>query len=198
MKKILTILTLSAGLLAFPGTALADLNRAGADNSASNQSHEKHSLKADRNYHRKDSFRDKKQHAKKHADKKYLHKKYQHKKYQHKKYHAETIRQHKLARKHQDRVAAYRHFNSNEYSHWRDRRDYTRHLSYSDRRNDRERHSYRALRKHYYGHNHDRYRTHYLRYHQGHKRSHHQHDDSYLEWVTTMLLLNELLDDDYR
>lgn len=187
MKKILTILTLSAGLLAFPGTALADRDRAGADNSASNQSYEKHSLKADRNHQRKDNYR-----VKKHADKKYLHKKYQHKNYAHKKYHAETIRQHKLARKHQDRVAAYRHFNGSKYSYWRDRRDYKRHLSYS------ERHGYRELRKHYYGHNHDRYRTHYLRYHQGHKRSHHQHDDSYLEWVTTMLLLNELLDDDYR
>ena len=64
MKKILTILTLSAGLLAFPGTALADRDRAGADNSASNQSYEKHSLKADRNHQRKDSYR-----VKKHADK---------------------------------------------------------------------------------------------------------------------------------
>jgi hypothetical protein len=178
MRRILTILTLSVGLLALPGTAMADRDkdRAESRHSDNKDNYDNHRQQADRNHH-----------VEKHADRKY-----QHKKYQHKKYRAETIRQHKLATKRQDRISAYRHFNDNNYHHWRERRDYKKHSSYRDRHGDRE------LRKHYYRPNHDRYRTHYLRYHRGHKRSHHQHDDNYLEWVTTMLLLNELLDDDYR
>ena len=191
MRRILTILTLSVGLLTFPGTAMADRDK---DRAATRHSYEDH---------RKDSYRDRKHDAKKHVDRKrqhekHQHKKYQHKKYQHKKYRAETIKQHKLARKHQDRIATYSHFDGNNYKHWRERREYQKHPSYSERRSYREHRSYLELRKQYYGPNHDRYRTHYRRYHRGHKRSHHQHDDNYLEWVTTMLLLNELLDDGYR
>ena len=90
-------------------------------------------------------------------------------------------------RDNRDRVEAFHHFNGNNYQQWRNRRNYivlhqTR--SYSDR---------------YYHHpEYHRYRAHYLRYHNGHRVVHHHHDDSYLEWVTTMLLLNEILDDDYR
>jgi hypothetical protein len=121
--------------------------------------------------HGKDNYRDRQHNANQHVDRKYLHEQYQHKKHQHKKHRAETIKQRKLAAKHQHRIATYRHYDGNNYKHWRERRDYQKPLSY---------------------------RTHYLRYHRGHKRSHHQHDDNYLEWVTTMLLLNELLDDGYR
>lgn len=165
MRKLLTILTLSAGLLAFPGTALAER---GDDRASAN--HSDHRQHADR----------------KHADRKHSDKSYRHKKQYIKKYRAETHRQHKLERKHRSRIASYRHFNGNNYNHWRDRRDY------------REHHFYTQQRREFYGRHNDRYRTHYLRYHRGHKNSHHQHDDNYLEWVTTMLLLNELLDDDYR
>ena len=121
--------------------------------------------------HGKDNYRDRQHNANQHVDRKYLHEQYQHKKHQHKKHRAETIKQRKLAAKHQHRIATYRHFDGNNYKHWRERREYQKHLSY---------------------------RSHYPRYHRGHKRSHHQHNDNYQEWVTTMLLLNELLDDGYR
>jgi hypothetical protein len=159
MRRILTILTLSVGLLTFPGTAMADRDK---DRAATRHSYGDHG---------KDNYRDRQHNANQHVDRKYLHEQYQHKKHQHKKHRAETIKQRKLAAKHQHRIATYRHYDGNNYKHWRERRDYQKPLSY---------------------------RTHYLRYHRGHKRSHHQHDDNYLEWVTTMLLLNELLDDGYR
>jgi hypothetical protein len=159
MRRILTILTLSVGLLTFPGTAMADRDK---DRAATRHSYGDHG---------KDNYRDRQHDANQHVDRKYLHEQYQHKKHQHKKHRAETIKQRKLAAKHQHRIATYRHYDGNNYKHWRERRDYQKPLSY---------------------------RTHYLRYHRGHKRSHHQHDDNYLEWVTTMLLLNELLDDGYR
>jgi len=176
--RILTVLTLSVSLLALPATALAerDKNRASSDRSFYKYQH------------RKDSARN--HPGKKLADKNYRHEQHQHKKYihkqhQYKKSRAETIRQHRLATKHQQRIAAYRYFNGNNYQHWRGP-----HI-------DQKHPSYRALRRHYYAPNHARYRAHYQRYHRGHKHSHHQHDDNYLEWVTTMLLLNELLDHDY-
>ena len=164
MRRILTILTLSVGLLTFPGTAMADRDK---DRAATRHSYGDHG---------KDNYRDRQHNANQHLDRKYLHEQYlheqyQHKKHQHKKHRAETIKQRKLAAKHQHRIATYRHFGGNNYKHWRERREYQKHLSY---------------------------RTHYLRYHRGHKRSHHQHDDNYQEWVTTMLLLNELLDHGYR
>lgn len=77
----------------------------------------------------------------------------------------------------QKRIARYRNFQGNNYSSWRNRRAYP---------------------ARYYGHDHDRHRAHYLRYHNSHSVVHHYHDDNYLEWVTAMLLINELLDDDYR
>ena len=159
MRRILTILTLSVGLLTFPGTAMADRDK---DRAATRHSNGDHGT---------GSYRDRQHDANKHVDRKNLHEQYQHKKYQHKKHRAETIKQHKLAGKYQHRIDTYRHFDGNNYKHWRERREYQKYLSY---------------------------RSHYLRYHRGHKRSHHQHDDNYQEWVTTMLLLNELLDDGYR
>tara|TARA_B110000902_G_scaffold190248_1_gene215395 strand:+ start:7365 stop:7922 length:558 start_codon:yes stop_codon:yes gene_type:complete len=181
MRKILMILTLSASMLAYSGTALADRD---SDKATANKSYDNHRQQADRKHH---------------ADKGYSHKreykreyKREHKKEQHKKYRRETHRQQKLATKHRDRIATYQHFNGNNYNQWRERRFYSGHPLEQ---------RYRAYKQHnqaYYSPNHDRYRSHYLRYHRGHKRSHHQHDDNYLEWVTTMLLLNELLDDDYR
>jgi hypothetical protein len=186
MRRILTILTLSVGLLTFPGTAMADRDK---DRAATRHSYGDHGT---------GGYRDRLRDANKHVDRKNLHEQYQHKKYQHKKHRAETIKQHKLAGKHQHRIDTYRHFDGNNYKHWRERREYQKYLSYSERRSYRDHNSYRELRKQYYGPNHDRYRTHYSRYHRGHKRSHHQHNDNYLEWVTTMLLLNELLDDGYR
>mgnify|MGYP006089860457 CR=1 FL=1 len=186
MRKILTILTLSAGLLAFPGTALAER---GDDRASAN--HSDHRQQADRNRHGKDSHLDRKHADRKHSDeklsdRKHSDKSYRHKKQHIKKYRAESRKQHKLERKHHNRIATYRHFNGNNYNQWRDRRNYPEHRVYTQRHRE------------FYGRHNDRYRTHYLRYHRGHKRSHHQHDDNYLEWVTTMLLLNELLDDDYR
>lgn len=181
MRKLLTILTLSTALLAFPGTALAE-----REDDRASANHSDHRQQADRNHHKKTSHLDRKHAARKHADRKHSDKSYRHQKQYIKKYRAETRRQHKLERKHRNRIATYRHFNGNNYTHWRDRRDYREHRIYSQQR--------RA----FYGRHNDRYRTHYLRYHRGHKRSHHQHDDNYLEWVATMLLLNELLDDDYR
>ena len=201
MRKLLTILTLSTALLAFPGTALAE-----REDDRASANHSDHRQQADRNRHKKTSHLDRKHAARKHADRKHVDRKhvdrkysdrkhsdrkhsgksYRHQKQYTKKYRAEAHRQHKLERKHRNRIATYRHFNGNNYTHWRDRRDYREHRIYSQQR--------RA----FYGRHNDRYRTHYLRYHRGLKRSHHQHDDNYLEWVATMLLLNELLDDDYR
>tara|TARA_B110000879_G_scaffold142882_1_gene185835 strand:+ start:6298 stop:6903 length:606 start_codon:yes stop_codon:yes gene_type:complete len=201
MRQVLTILTLSLGLLAFPGTALAERDD---DRASAKHRFDDHRQKADKSHHRKDIHGDRKhldrkhldrkhfdrkhfdkKHAdRKHADKGYRHKKQQYKKYE--RYRAETRRQHKLEQKQRNRIATYRHFNGNNYSHWRDRRAHSSYRVYKDYRRD------------FYGRHNDRHRTHYLRYHQGHKRSHHQHDDNYLEWVTTMLLLNELLEDDYR
>ena len=191
MRKTLTILTLSAGLLAFPVTALAER---GDDRESAKHHYGDHHQKADRNHNRKDSqvdrkHTDRKHLDNKHADRKHAGKSYRHKKQQYKKhekyerYRAETRRQHKLEQKQRNRIATYHHFNGNNYSHWRD------HSSYR---------VYKDYRRDFYGRHNDRHRSHYLRYHQGHKRNHHQHDDNYLEWVTTMLLLNELLDDDYR
>jgi len=181
--RILTVLTLSVSLLTFPATALAKGDK---DRAASDRSFYKYQ-------HRKDS--DGNHSGKKHADKNYQYEKHQYEKHQNKKYinkkhqykksRAETIRQYKLATKHQQRIAAYSYFNGNNYQHWRGPHIYQKHPSY------------RALRRHYYAPNHERYWTHYQRYHRAHKHSHHQHDDNYLEWVTTMLLLNDLLDDDY-
>ena len=199
MRKTLTILTLSAGLLAFPVTALAER---GDDRESAKHHYGDHRQKADRSHNRKDSQVDRKHTDRKHTDRKHLdnkhddrkhagksyhHKKHQYKKYENReRYRAETRRQHKLEQKQRNRIATYRHFNGNNYSHWRDRRAHSSYRVYKDYRRD------------FYGRHNDRHRSHYLRYHQGHKRSHHQHDDNYLEWVTTMLLLNELLDDDYR
>ena len=155
MRRALTILTLSVGLLAFPGTALAerDKDRASASHSydGNHKAHEKAHKKVHGKHHWKRSYHDKK--------------------YQ--------------AEKHRHRITTYRHFSGHNYTHWRERRIH------------REHPGYRELRRHYYAPHHDRYRSHYRRYHRGHKHSHHQHDDNYLEWVTTMLLLNELLDDEY-
>ena len=155
MRRALTILTLSVGLLAFPGTALADRDRDRASASHSydgkHKVHEKVYEKAHGKHHWKQSYHDRKHQAK----------------------------------KHRDRIATYRHFDGHNYKHWRERRIHRAHPGY------------RELRRHYYAPHYDRYRSHYRRYHRGHKHSYHQHDDNYLEWVTTMLLLNELLDDEY-
>lgn len=97
--------------------------------------------------------------------------------YRDKKHRENSARQHKRSRDPRTRMTAYHHFSGNNYHHWRNRRDYGHR---------------------YYDDSHKRYRTHYLRYHRGQKNSHHQHNDDYLEWVATMLLLNEILDDDYR
>lgn len=97
--------------------------------------------------------------------------------YRDKKHRENRARQHKQSRDPRARMTAYHHFSGNHYLHWRNRRDY---------------------RYSHYGNDHRRYRTHYQRYHRGQKHSYHQHNDDYLEWVATMLLLNEILDDDYR
>lgn len=151
MRRALTILTLSVGLLAFPGTALADRDKDRASASHSYDGDHKAHKKVHGNHHWKQSYPDRKHQAK----------------------------------KHRHRIATYRDFNGHKYTHWRERRIH------------REHPGYRELRRHYYAPHYDRYRSHYRRYHRGHKHSHHQHDDNYLEWVTTMLLLNELLDDEY-
>jgi len=91
-----------------------------------------------------------------------------------------------------DRAAAYGRFDSNSYQKWRSRRDYGHHIGH-----DIILHQPRIHRERYYYHpEYVRYRAHYLRYHRGHRVARHHHDDNYLEWVTTMLLLNDILDDD--
>ena len=74
MRRILTILTLSVGLLTFPGTAMADRDK---DRAATRHSYGDHGT---------GGYRDRQRDANKHVDRKNLHEQYQHKKYQHKKH----------------------------------------------------------------------------------------------------------------
>jgi len=87
-------------------------------------------------------------------------------------------RQHKkrIHRK-QHRIEKYRHYNGHNYNKWKARRHY-----------------------HAYNHHYRLHNNHGLK-HRHHNRRHHNHsphDSDYLEWLGIMLLLDEVLEDDYR
>ena len=149
MRQALIALTLSAGLLAFPVTALADSDKSNKHKRFSDHHHQKH-VRAIHDY--RSERRQQKIHHKRH------------------------------------RIEKYRHFNGDNYRHWKSRRQPIDgyHL---DRRH------FNKNRRHYKAHH-----RHGLK----HRRSgHNNHDREYLEWVAIMLILNEALDnkaldDDYR
>jgi len=149
MRQALIALILSAGLLAFPVTALADSDKSNKHKRFNDHHHQKH----DRAIHD-----------------------YRSERRQHKKHHK------------RHRIEKNRHFNGDNYRHWKSRRQ---HL-------DRHHFDRPHFDRRHFNKNHRHYKPHHRHGLKHRLSSHNHHDREYLEWVAIMLILNEALDNDYR
>ncbi len=176
LTQVITTTTLGLALLAFPATVLADRDKTQSFHSFQQpQGHKQNGRYSDHKADHRTDYRDEHWDNRRDARRDVYKDNYR-----------------DNYRDNSDRAKAYKYFEGNNYQKWRSHRD-------DIRRGYIVWHQPRIYNNRYYYHpEYDRYRAHYLRYHNGHRVVHHHHDDNYLEWVTTMLLLNEILDDDYR